>query len=69
MRRVKATATKGRSCGHKRKHATAADAHLHVEHLIANRGAARWAIAAYECRSCGSWHVGHRPGRRAGRRS
>jgi hypothetical protein len=55
------TSTKGRGCGGKRRHATREDAELEVGRKVA-RGAPNGAYNAYRCRSCGSWHVGHRPG-------
>lgn len=52
------TATRGRSCTGKIRHAGEAAATAHMRKLLA-RGAVR--LNAYACRHCGGWHVGHLP--------
>jgi hypothetical protein len=52
------TTTRGRSCGGKERHSTAARAHAHRRRLI-RRGAVR--LKVYPCRHCGGFHVGHGP--------
>lgn len=64
---MKGIETKGRKCVGKRRHPTLQKALAAVELLVA-AGTFRGAIRAYECNHCGGFHVGHRPGRRSGRR-
>lgn len=44
-------------CGAKVRHATHADAMLHLRSLRS-----RDPLNAYRCAFCKGWHVGHRPG-------
>lgn len=67
-KRIKATATKQRRCAGKRNHPDGAAARAHIASLE-QRGTAKGAMTAYTCQHCGSWHVGHAPGRRLRRRS
>jgi hypothetical protein len=51
--------TKGRSCDGKLPHPTKDAAEDEVRRLIARGGSRR--IAAYRCKWCGGWHIGHTP--------
>ncbi|MEU4576637.1 hypothetical protein [Nonomuraea sp. NPDC023979] len=65
---MKGTETKGRKCVGKRRHATLQQALAALERMV-EAGTFRGGIRAYECNHCGGgFHVGHRPGRRSGRR-
>lgn len=61
---TKPTNTKTRGCGSKVRHVTRKKALAHLWRLV-RRGAFLPWLNVYRCRHCGSWHVGHRPGRRS----
>lgn len=65
-------AQRRRQCGHKAGHSTEEGARVAAS--IANRkdasvGPQASRIQPYRCNHCGRWHIGHRPTKRAARRS
>lgn len=57
------TKVKARRCDGKHAHKTRDKALAHKWSLVRS-GAAKNQLDVYRC-DCGSWHVGHRPGRRS----